>query len=54
MEEMRNFDECDMEEFGRLSVEYMEEIISILGDTFFGQTDKREEDRISKQSFRRI
>ena len=54
MKEMKNFDECDMEELGRLSVECIEEMISIFGDILFRQTDKQEGDRISKQNFRTI
>ena len=52
MEETRNLDECGMEEFGRLFVECIDEIISKLGDRWWPQTEKQKEDRISKQNLR--
>ena len=39
VEEMSKPDECDMEKFGRLSVECIEESISILGDRLRPGTD---------------
>ena len=45
-EEMRKFDECDMEEFGRL--ESSEKTIAILGDRWWPQTAKQDGDKISK------
>ena len=47
LEEMRRLDECDMDEFGRL--ESSEKTIAILGDRWWPQKAKREEDKISKQ-----
>ena len=44
-EEMRKFDGCDMDEFGRL--ERSEKTIAILGDRRWPQTAKEDEDRIS-------
>ena len=46
-EEMGKLNERDMEEFGRL--ESSEKTIAILGDRWWPQTAKREEDKISKQ-----
>ena len=45
--EMRKFDVCDMEEFGRL--ESSEKTIAILGDRWWPQTAKQDGDRMSKQ-----
>ena len=45
-EEMRNLDECDMEEFG--GQESSEKAIIILGDRWWPQTAKQEGNRISK------
>ena len=42
--EMRKFDECDMEEFGRL--ERSEKTIAVLGDRWWPQTAKQDGDRI--------
>ena len=47
VEEMRNLDGCNMEEFGRL--ESSEKTIFILGDRWWPQTAKQEGDRINKQ-----
>lgn len=49
MEETRKLGERDKEKVGRLFVECIEEMISILDDRLLPQTDKREGDRISKQ-----
>ena len=46
-EEMRKFDECDMEEFGRL--EGNDKTIAVLGDGWRPQTANQDGDRISKQ-----
>ena len=46
-EEMRKFDACDMEEFGRLKTS--ENTIAILRDRRWPQTAKQDGDRISKQ-----
>ena len=46
LEEMRKFDECDMEELGRL--ESSDKTIAILGDRWWPQTTKQDGDRISK------
>ena len=48
--EMRNSDECDMDEYGRL--ESSEKTIAILGNRGWLQTAKQEGDRISKQFLR--
>ena len=48
--EMRNSDECDMDEYGRL--ESSEKTIAILGNRGWLQTAKQEGDRISKQLLR--
>ena len=45
-EELRKFDVCDMEEFGRL--ESSEKTIIILGDRWWPPTAKQDGDRISK------
>ena len=45
--EMRKLDVCDMEESGRL--ESSEETVDILGDRWWPQTAKQDEDRMSKQ-----
>ena len=47
LEEMRKFDVCDMEEFGRL--ESSEKTIVVLGDRWWSQTAKQDGDRTSKQ-----
>ena len=47
VEEMREYDECKMEEFGRL--ESSEKTIAILGDRWWPRAAKQEGDRISKQ-----
>ena len=47
LKEMRKFDVCDMEEFGRL--ESSEKTIAILGDRWWPQTANQDGDRISKQ-----
>ena len=47
-EEIRKFDVCDMEKFGRL--ESIEKRIAILGDRWWPQTAKQDGGRISKQS----
>ena len=47
LEEMRNLDERDMEEFGRL--ESSEKTIAILGDRWWPRAAKREGDKISKR-----
>ena len=46
-EEMRKFDECDMEEFGRLGSS--EKTIAILGGRWWPQTRKQDGGTISKQ-----
>ena len=46
-EEMRKFDVCDMEEFGRL--ESSEKTIAIPGDIWWLQTAKQDGDGIRKQ-----
>ena len=45
-EEMRKFDECDMEEFSRL--ESREKTISIVGDRWLPQAAKQEGGKMSK------
>ena len=45
-EEMRKFDECDMEEFGRL--ESSENTIVVLEDRWWSQTAKQDGDRLCK------
>ena len=47
VEEMRKFDECDMQAFGRL--ESSEKAIAIVGDRWWSETAKQERNRISKQ-----
>ena len=47
VEEMRKFDECDMQAFGRL--ESSEKAIAIVGDRWWSETAKQEGDRIIKQ-----
>ena len=42
LEEMRKMDECDMEKFGAL--DGSEKTIAILGDRWWPQTAKHEED----------
>ena len=49
VEEMRQLDECDMEEFSRL--ESSEKTIAIVGDRWRRQTAKKDGDRISKQVY---
>ena len=46
LEEMRKFDECGMEVFGRLDCS--EKTIDILGNRWWPQTAKQDGDRISK------
>ena len=38
---MKNTDDCDMEEFGRLFVECIEDTISILGDCGHARTNRK-------------
>ena len=52
LEEMRQLDVCDMEQFGRL--ESSEKTIAILGDKTWPQTAKQDGNRISKQFLRKI
>ena len=47
--DMRKFDECVMEEFGRL--ESSEKTIAVLGDRWWPQTAKQDGDRIRKQFY---
>ena len=54
VEETRKTDECGIEEFGRLFVECIDEMMLKLGDRLWPQTDKREGDRIRKKSLRRV
>ena len=47
-EEMREIDECDMEEFGTL--DSSEKTIAILGDRWRPKTVKQERDKISENN----
>ena len=54
VEEARKLDKCDIEEFGRLFVQRIEKMISILSDKMWPQTENLQGDRISKQCLRTI
>ena len=46
LKEMREIDECDMEEFDTLLIEASEKTIAILGDRWWPQTAKQKGDNI--------
>ena len=47
-EEMREIDECDMEEFGTLDI--TDKTIAILGERWWPQAAKQEGDKITKKN----